>query len=291
MCTMSWWQEGPDFHLLFNRDELQSRKPARPPQYSQRDGQQLLAPVDADAGGTWLGAGSAGFLLCLLNYYPPHNSPGSLSYLGSPEVSFRSRGELIPLLLANPQLLQSPLADRNLSCYRPFSLISFDLRRAIVQTQGIRWDGKMLHNLPSAPGVLSSSSCFSQEVETARLAYFDRLEKDPGEGQKEDDTLSRHLRYHTSHGPELRRTVKDTHPDADSPNANSSGGNAASVCMHRGPDVAGPKLAGTTVSLSHVTARDRRFLFQYFAGSPCRGFTKDLERQNPQNWFTEGLDF
>ena len=76
MCTVSWRfeltaeQPAPRFELFFNRDESRRRGPAHPPQIMEPVGEsKLLAPIDSDAGGTWLAANEHGLVLALLNLY------------------------------------------------------------------------------------------------------------------------------------------------------------------------------------------------------------------------------
>jgi hypothetical protein len=70
-----------------NRDELRERGEAGLTQQQQR-GVQLLYPVDAQAGGSWIGANNGGLIAALLNRYQ------------APTISnARSRGAIIPELL------------------------------------------------------------------------------------------------------------------------------------------------------------------------------------------------
>ncbi len=92
MCTVTWWQEQGSWELFCNRDEQRSHLPARPPRLSGRAGARFLAPVDGDAGGTWIAGNEHGLGLCLLNDY--ESEPRSLA------LSRISRGLLVRDLAA-----------------------------------------------------------------------------------------------------------------------------------------------------------------------------------------------
>ena len=63
-------QSGADYHLFFNCDELRTRGPALPPRMHEARGLRFLAPIDTDAGGSWLGVNELGLSIGLVNYYP-----------------------------------------------------------------------------------------------------------------------------------------------------------------------------------------------------------------------------
>ncbi|HRC86033.1 MAG TPA: NRDE family protein, partial [Thermoanaerobaculia bacterium] len=69
MCTVSWFWTAEGYQLFGNRDESRSRRQALPPRRAEQDGVAYLAPVDADAGGTWIAANELGVTLTLLNFY------------------------------------------------------------------------------------------------------------------------------------------------------------------------------------------------------------------------------
>lgn len=69
MCTITWLTRDNGYELFFNRDELRSRQRAAPPQLHQDSKIRYLAPIDSDAGGTWISANQFGLSLCLLNNY------------------------------------------------------------------------------------------------------------------------------------------------------------------------------------------------------------------------------
>ena len=70
MCTVLFLQ-GPPGHFILagNRDEMRTRDRALPPVVDARGQYRLIYPVDATAGGTWMGANTHGMVATLLNHY------------------------------------------------------------------------------------------------------------------------------------------------------------------------------------------------------------------------------
>ena len=54
MCTLSWIPGQDGYALCFNRDERRTRAAASPPGLLAREGVQFIAPLDGEAGGTWV---------------------------------------------------------------------------------------------------------------------------------------------------------------------------------------------------------------------------------------------
>src|SRR5687768_12141538 len=94
MCTVSWSHQDDGYHLLCNRDERHTRKPARPPRVHERSDVRFIAPIDGDHGGSWIGVNQFGLSLCLLNRY----QDGEQSATGSN----KSRGLLLAGLMYSP---------------------------------------------------------------------------------------------------------------------------------------------------------------------------------------------
>lgn len=91
MCTVTIHAQPQSLLVTMNRDEMRSRGPESPPEVF--DG-LWMAPLDSDAGGTWIGANRYGVTACLLNGYmpedahDPHLAPGR-----------KSRGLIVPSAL------------------------------------------------------------------------------------------------------------------------------------------------------------------------------------------------
>ncbi len=107
--------------LAANRDELQSR-PWRPPARHWPDRPDVVAGLDVQAGGSWLGVNDDGVVAAVLNRV------GSLG----PAAGKRSRGELVLEALdhADAAAAAQALVDLDPEAYRPFNLLIADARDA-----------------------------------------------------------------------------------------------------------------------------------------------------------------
>jgi hypothetical protein len=163
-----------------------------------RGGVRYIAPVDSDAGGTWISANEFGLSLCLLNGSPAIEASGLR----------RSRGLLVRELACAPSAEECGLWLRQLDlrCFAPFSLLMLEPKQSAVLAQ---WDGAELTIDPSADRhmPLTSSSYDAEGVRRSRLNEFARR-------VRLDRSLDPALLYwfHSSHGEA---------PDA------------YSTCMHR----------------------------------------------------------
>ena len=100
-----------------NRDEMKNRLWAAPDRHWP-DRPHVIAGLDQEAGGTWLGVNDDGLVACILNRH------GTLG----PHPEFRSRGELPLEALDHAEALDAAenLRDLNPEAYRPFNLIIAD---------------------------------------------------------------------------------------------------------------------------------------------------------------------
>jgi uncharacterized protein with NRDE domain len=107
--------------LAANRDELRSR-PWRPPARHWPDRPDVVAGLDVQAGGSWLGVNDDGVVAAILNRV------GSLG----PAAGKRSRGELVLEALdhADAAAAAAALVDLDPDAYRPFNLLIADARDA-----------------------------------------------------------------------------------------------------------------------------------------------------------------
>jgi hypothetical protein len=124
MCTLVVMRRpGSAWPLLVaaNRDELASR-PARPPGRHWPDRADVVAGLDVQAGGSWLGINDYGVIAGVLN---------RVGTLG-PAAGKRSRGELVLEALdhADAAAGAAALADLDPDAYRPFNLVVADARDA-----------------------------------------------------------------------------------------------------------------------------------------------------------------
>jgi hypothetical protein len=124
MCTVVLLRRpGSRWPLLLaaNRDELRSR-PWRPPGRHWPDRPDVVAGLDEEAGGSWLGINDHGVVAAVLNRV------GSLG----PATGKRTRGELVLEALdhADAAAAAAALADLDPTAYRPFNLVVADNRDA-----------------------------------------------------------------------------------------------------------------------------------------------------------------
>jgi hypothetical protein len=139
--------------LAANRDELASR-PARPPGRHWPDRADVVAGLDVEAGGSWLGVNDHGVVAGVLN------RTGTLG----PAAGKRSRGELVLEALdhADAAAAAQALAEVDPDAYRPFNLVIADNRDAFwlrhagalpgfaFRTAGGGWREVASHQLPGA---------------------------------------------------------------------------------------------------------------------------------------------
>ncbi len=226
------------YELFCNRDELRTRLPALPPRVDQRNGVRFIAPIDADAGGSWLAVNERGMTLCLLNYYEAdvrseaQSASGAPSFAGqrhratlSGSLQTLSRGHLVLSLIHQKHPV---LAD--VERYRPFLLLIFDLRQ---EPRLFRWNGTELRQkTPDMP--VTTSSFDTANVIRSRREQFAVLNSTPCK------VWNCFEQYHLN------------------------GDDAYSVCMSR-PDA-------QTVSSSHVIVRPGRIKFRYRPRLPDGSF-------------------
>lgn len=189
MCTVSWIHQDDAYHLLCNRDELHTRKPAHRPRVHERSGVRFIAPIDGDHGGSWIGVNEFGLSLCLLNRY----QDGEQSATGSK----KSRGLLLTALMTSPsraEVHDSVLAT-DLSRFQPFTLIALEpQKKALV----FHWTGgDRVSDLDGDAAMpLTSSSYDPVGARESRQYCFERLTI------ASDKTADLLFRFHASHEPE-----------------------------------------------------------------------------------------
>ena len=200
MCTVTWLQAGDTYEVFCNRDEQRFRSPAYHPRKGRLNHMTYIAPIDSQAGGSWVGVNERGLTLCLLNHYPTAEIP----LPGKPT----SRGLLLLSLLEHTSQSQvkNQLRYTHLKDYPPFILLVMEPRQRPLSCT---WDGREFvalvldqHQLP-----LSTSSFDRENVIKQRRACFKTY-------LSSYNPLDRQalLAFHKSHVPEA---------------------GAYSVCMHR----------------------------------------------------------
>jgi hypothetical protein len=229
VCTASWLIRPDGYDLFFNRDESRERGGARPPRSERRDGVRVIAPVDADEGGTWIGVNELGLALGLLNSWQLEDRTGGYA---------RSRGLLVRDLLTATHAddVARGLEREDLGRYRGFRLALFQPGAEPVL---FVWDGVELARTVAAEP-LSSSSRDASGAQAARGEHLARLRAEEGPTPGRRRAAGVLERFHRSHVPER---------------------GALSPCMHRED--------ARTVSASHVSVDGDAIHFRYAAGPPC----------------------
>jgi len=132
VCTLTLaWQAFPDAPVAVaaNRDEADDR-PSEPPGVLERE-PRVVAPRDADAGGTWIGYNKRGLLVAITNRWTDADLAGE-----------RSRGLLVRDALRRPsaeaagRFVESELRERE---YAGCNLVVADAAAALYY----EWDGSL----------------------------------------------------------------------------------------------------------------------------------------------------
>ena len=177
MCTVTIVPLRRGFRVACNRDERISRAPALPPERHAAGRRSMVAAIDGERGGTWIGVNDAGIVAALLNRTPAARRPGT-----------GTRGEIVPRLLAADSLhdLLDRVHEIDPYGFDPFRLIALQRRRLmLVSSDGVSLtvDTSVL----DAPRMFTSSSLGDDEAERRRAPLFAALverARDPRHGQR-----------------------------------------------------------------------------------------------------------
>lgn len=166
MCTVAVLRRpGHEWPVLIaaNRDEMQDR-PTHPPARHWDDRPDVVAGLDALAGGSWMGLNDYGVAVAILNRF------GTLG----PADGKRSRGELVLEALdhADAAAAVEALAELDGRAYRPFNMIVCDNTNGWWLRHADRPDG-IIEAVPLPDG-LSMVTGFDLNDVTAdlRLRHF-----------------------------------------------------------------------------------------------------------------------
>lgn len=142
MCTLFFRHQPDDEHplaILSNRDEAYDRPAGG---WAWRgSGREYFAPIDLEAGGTWIGLNRHGLVAALTNIFP-----------GRKDSGFRSRGALVADMLQLNAATGAPAAMEKsfTTCsYNKFNLLVADPLTATV----FSWAGDRLETFDLRPGV------------------------------------------------------------------------------------------------------------------------------------------
>lgn len=127
MCTLAVsWRADPRWYLVVaaNRDERLGR-PSAGWEVRRAEGRAYAAPLDLQAGGTWIGVGAGGVFAGITNRHVPGRQP---------DPGRRSRGTLVTSALerGSADEARAALASIDASLYNPFHLLVADRRSAFL---------------------------------------------------------------------------------------------------------------------------------------------------------------
>lgn len=181
MCTLILLRR-PDaawpLIVAANRDEMTAR-PWRPPARHWPDRDHVVAGLDIEAGGSWLGINDDGVLAAVLN------RPGGLG----PAPGKRSRGDLVLEALDHADAVAAAEALTALDggAYRGFNLVIADNRDAYWLRNTEREDG-VVACFPVPEGVSMFTAHDRNDRGSPRIAaYLDRFEQAPIPDPDRDD--------------------------------------------------------------------------------------------------------
>ena len=162
MCTVVFIPKGGKYFFASLRDENPLRPRAAVPTIYKDADAVILSPIDAMAGGTWLGVTDSGNVIILLNGgFEKHER----------KVNYRkSRGLIVTELLAS----NSPVESWNLmdmQVVEPYTLVVWNEGNLFQ----LVWDGEQKHYVllkPDQPYIWSSATLYDQQAGTYRSELF-----------------------------------------------------------------------------------------------------------------------
>jgi hypothetical protein len=184
MCTVTILRLGNGLaRIVCNRDEQRIRASALPPRNHLVDGMLYVAPLDAEAGGTWIAVNRVGLACVLLNRNTGESVPAGK----------RSRGEVIPQIITAATLARAVdlLEELSLEDYAPFRLVITDgiLVAELVHEPSARQ--RCTVQKLTEPLLYTSSGLGDAVVEPSRRKLFEAtLLPDPT--RKAQDAFHRH---------------------------------------------------------------------------------------------------
>ena len=174
MCTVSYIPRPDGYLLTTNRDEDPNRETLLPQARTLPSGAQLMAPLDARGGGTWVAADHTGRTACIMN--------GGLENHKRKPPYRKSRG-LVVLDAFEAADFDSFLQDEDPSGIEPFTLLLIEPGRI----QRWVWDGRHSHHFqpdPESAHLWSSATLYSREQHAQKEAYFREALEQEGDGRE-----------------------------------------------------------------------------------------------------------
>jgi hypothetical protein len=184
MCTVTVIPMRSGYRLLTNRDESRDRAAATPPAVrTTSGGRPAIWPIDAAAGGTWVGVSASGLGLTLLNLNL--DPPPPLS------AQPQSRGALIPAIIDAQTAADAidALPRTVVEHVAPFRLVAVDTTSIVVA----RWNRTSLdvQHQPLEPVCLASSGLGDHLVQE-RVPLFAQMLDEHGPTPAMQDAFHQH---------------------------------------------------------------------------------------------------
>ena len=162
MCTVVFLPKGNSYYFASLRDESPLRPKAAFPDIYKKGEKTILSPIDALAGGTWLGVTKSGTVIILLN-------GGIKKHVRQPNY-IKSRGLIVTALLA---------ADLPLVCWNLMDMQGIEPYTLVVWNEGnlyqLIWDGETKHGLKLKSNksyIWSSSTLYNRKASIHRRKLF-----------------------------------------------------------------------------------------------------------------------
>lgn len=181
MCTVVILRRpGHDWPLLIgaNRDEMKERDWLVPMRHWEMR-KHVVAGLDEQAGGTWLGINDEGVVACILNRF---------GTLGS-HPDYRTRGELPLEALdhADAKTAADSLAALNPEAYRPFNMVIADY----LSAYWVKNDGAMLQVEEIGEGISMLSAREMNDEKSDRIKlHLPRFRAAPAPEPDHDDWMT-----------------------------------------------------------------------------------------------------
>lgn len=246
MCTVVLLRRsGHDWPLLLgaNRDEMNNR-PWQGPARHWADRTHVIAGIDEEAGGTWMGMNDDGLVACVLNRY---------GTLGS-HPDFRSRGELPLEALDHAEADEATKALQGLNpkAYRPFNMVVADYKAA----WWIKNDGEIIQTfeVPEGISMLSAHDLNDTDNSGRIKLHLPRFRSAPAPDPDQNDWMA----WQTLFGS--TKNLGETRSS-----------------MQIETDIGFETVSSSLVALSNPWDKDRKNIWQFCAGKPETGVFENVE--------------
>jgi uncharacterized protein with NRDE domain len=164
MCTVVFIPKGDKFYFASLRDESPLRPAALVPEIRVTGNVQVLSPMDAKAGGTWIGITAYGSIIILLN--------GGFENHDRKTLYKKSRGLIVSELLASVSPVQT-WNMMDMEAIEPFTLVVW-MENDLYQ---LVWDGVNKHHLKldtDRPYIWSSATLYDEAAKVNRKQLFNK---------------------------------------------------------------------------------------------------------------------